>query len=97
MQLKRFTLGYAGGCLLVLSSASYAADTPSDMTASPPPEATAAPADATAAPPADAMGTPSTDASTPPPQVAVETPADVRAASAEQRASLPQGPWIVKG
>lgn len=85
MQLKRFTLGYAGGCLLVLSSASYGADTPSDMTASPPPEATAAPADATAAPPADAMVTPSTDASTPPPQVAVETPADVRAASAEQQ------------
>ncbi|HEX6949741.1 MAG TPA: small metal-binding protein SmbP, partial [Nitrospira sp.] len=54
-------------------------------TASPPPEASAAPADAIAAPPADAMVTPSTDASTPPPQVAVETPADVRAASAEQQ------------
>ena len=56
MQQKPFALGCAGALLLMLGSASYAADTPADMTVSPPPEATTAPFETTVAAetPADA-------------------------------------------
>ena len=86
MKQKQFALSCAGGLFIVCASVSYAADAPGGMTVGPPPEATAAPADVTAAAPADPTVMPSADAaSTPPPQVAVETPADARANSAEQQ------------
>jgi len=85
MQLKQFVWSCAGGLLLGLASASYAADTPANMTASTPTEATT-PADATAAPPADAtVAAPADVAATSPPQVAAETPLDARASAAEQQ------------
>lgn len=84
MQHRQILWSIAGGLLLVLASASYAADTPSDVTISPAPEAVMAPADVTPAPPTDA-------ASNPQPQVAAETPADERVSSmsSEQMATDP--------
>jgi hypothetical protein len=74
MQRKQFVWSCAGGLLLVLVSASYAADTPGDVTISPAPEAATAPAEATPTMPTDA-------ASNAQPQVAAETPADERVSS----------------
>ena len=84
MQHRQILWSIAGGLLLVLASASYAADTPSDVTISTAPEAVMAPADVTPAPPTDA-------ASNPQPQVAAETPADERVSSmsSEQMATDP--------
>ena len=84
MQHRQILWSIAGGLLLVLASASYAADTPSDVSISPAPEAVMAPADVTPAPPTDA-------ASNPQPQVAAETPADERVSSmsSEQMATDP--------
>src|SRR5690349_19296133 len=86
MQVKHIVWSCAGGFFLVLASVSYAADTPGDMTVTSPPDAAVAPADVTAAAPGDSTTTPSSEAaSTAPDQVAVETPANVRATSAEQQ------------
>jgi hypothetical protein len=82
MQQKWLTLSFSGGLLLVLVSASYAADMPADVAASPPPEAAIAPVDPAVTPPGDA-------AVTSQPQVAVETPVDERMGSTEQMATDP--------
>jgi hypothetical protein len=84
MQRKQIVWSCAGGLLLVVASASYAADTPGDVTIGPAPEAATAPA--------DANPTMSTDAaSNAQPQVAAETPVDERGSSmsSEQMASDP--------
>jgi small metal-binding protein len=97
MQRTQFMLSCAGGLLLVLAPALYAADTPGDMTASAPPESTA-PADATAAAPANAIvaapadatvAAPAEAAAASPPQVAAETPIDARATAEQQMATDP--------
>jgi pyruvate/2-oxoglutarate dehydrogenase complex dihydrolipoamide acyltransferase (E2) component len=90
MQLKRLTLGFAGGLLLMLGPAAYAADTPPDVTASPAPETMAAPAEATApaaatAPAESTVTAPADAAASQQPQVAAETPVDARASAAEQQ------------
>jgi hypothetical protein len=84
MQLKRFVFICAASLLLVLASASYAADTPAEATANPAPEAAANPPAEAAAPPADATANPQ-------PQFAAETPAETRVSSmpAEEMAKDP--------
>ena len=69
----RLALSCAGGLLLVLASASYAADAPPDATANPTPEAAVSP---------------QPEAASNPPQVAAEPPADtgMTSAPAEQKA-----------
>jgi Small metal-binding protein len=68
-------LSCAGGLLLVLASASYAADTPAGAMASPTPEA---------------ASNPTPEAASNPPQVAAEPPANtgMTSAPAEQKASI---------
>jgi hypothetical protein len=72
----------------VLVSASYAADTPGDLTVSPPAEAASVPDDAAAIPPTDAAVTAPAEAATAPPadtaaasepKVAMDTSADTNA------------------
>jgi hypothetical protein len=84
MQRKQIVWSCAGSLLLVVASASYAADTPGDVTISPASEAATAPADATPTMPTDA-------ASNAQPQVAAETPVDERGSSmsSEEMASDP--------
>ena len=53
MQLTRFVFTCAASLLLVLASASYAADTPAEATANPTPEAASNPPQVAAEPPAD--------------------------------------------
>ena len=88
MHYRQILWSCAGGLLLVLASASYAADVPTDMTPSTPPEATMAPADATPAAPADGTAAaPADAAATSQPQVAAETPADERMSSAPAKSA----------
>ena len=63
MQPKRFILSGAASALLVLASASYAADMPAEATINPMPEVTASP-------PADAVATPAPEAASSPPSEA---------------------------
>ena len=70
MQPKRFILSGAGSFLLVLASASYAADMPAEATINPMPEVTASP-------PADAVATPAPEAaSSLPCEATTNAPAD---------------------
>ena len=80
MQQKRVVLSCAGSFLLVLASASYAADTPAEGTVNPTPEVAAnPPADAVATPaPETAVSPPAEAASNPQPQVAAEPPSGTR-------------------
>jgi hypothetical protein len=71
MQLKQFVWSFAAG-LVLLASASYAADMPTDTTASSPPEAAVTPADTSVMPTADV-------ATAPQPQSAADMSADTRA------------------
>ena len=89
MRRKQLIVSCAGSFLLVLSSASYAADTPAEGTVNPTPEVAANPtADAIATPAPEAAFTPPAEAAVTPPaeaasnQVAAEPPADTGMTSA---------------
>jgi len=75
MQQKQFILSCAGSVLLVLASASYAADMPAEATINPMPEETATP-------PADAVATPAPEAApadtttNPQPEQSMSAPAE---------------------
>jgi hypothetical protein len=95
MQVKHIVWSCAGGLVLVLASAAYAADTPANMTASPPPEAASAPADASAAQPAENTTAAVNTTDSPPPEntvapakdqvsAATETPSDAVANPSSQ-------------
>ena len=87
MRRKQLILSCAGSFLLVLASASYAADTPAEGTVSPTPEVAANP-------PADGIATPApeaapAEAASNPPQVAAEPPADTGMTSAPAGQKVP--------
>ena len=68
MRRKQLIVSCAGSFLLVLSSASYAADTPAEGTVNPTPEVAANPT-------ADAIATPAPEAAVTPPAEAASNPA----------------------
>ena len=78
---KQFIFSCAGSFLLMLASASYAADIPAEANVNPTP-------DLTAAPPADAVATPAPEAaSSPPTESTTKAPADAPADSSDQSAA----------
>ncbi len=91
MQLKPFILTCAGSFLLVLASASYAADIPAEATVNPMPEVAAnPPADAATTPAPEVAANPPADAAaTPAPEVAANPPADAAVNPAPEAAAKP--------
>jgi hypothetical protein len=95
MQQKQLILSCAGSVLLVLASASYAADMTAEATTNPMPEVTASPpADAVATPAPEAASSAPTEATTkapaaaptdtatnPPPEQSMSAPAETPTAS----------------
>ncbi len=73
--MKHFVITYAASLLLVLASASYAADTPPDATVSPPPEAAIIPQPEAVGPQPEATVNPQPQERM---SVAAETPTDTR-------------------
>lgn len=105
MQLKDFVFICAASVLLV-SSASYAADIPGDVAASPPPEAAVAPADATVSASAESAVVTASDQSstatnptmttkTPPPSTSQKAMAGAAVASNQPTAS-PQQIYLIR-
>ena len=83
MRRKQLIVSCAGSFLLVLSSASYAADTPAEGTVNPTPEVAANPtADAIATPAPEAAVTPPAEAASNHSSIAAEPPADTGMTSA---------------
>ena len=87
MRRKQLILSCAGSFLLVLASASYAADTPAEGTVNPTPEVAANPtADVVATPAPEAAPA---EAASNPPQIAAEPPADTGMTSAPAGQKVP--------
>jgi len=87
---KQFIFNCAGSFLLMLASASYAADIPAEANVNPTPDLTAPPADAVATPAPEAASSPPTESTT---QAPADAPADTATnPQPEQSMSAPAEP-----